>query len=128
MSFEFQNNTKSNLPFSELLFVNIKEAILKKNYELSFVYVGDKKSKELNLKYRQGNYIPNVLSFPIDKNSGEIFINPNQAKKEFKKFDMTYENFLIYLFIHGCLHLKGLDHGTKMDSLEKKLLKQFSKK
>ena len=127
MSFEFQNNTKSSLPQRELFFVKIKEEILKKDYDLSFVLVGDKKSKELNLKYRNGNYIPNVLSFPIDKNTGEIFINPNQAKKECAKFDMTYKNFLVYLFIHGCLHLKGLDHGKKMDVLEAKYLKAFVK-
>ena len=127
MSFEFQNNTKSSLPQGELFFVKIKEEILKKDYDLSFVLVGDKKSKELNLKYRNGNYIPNVLSFPIDKNAGEIFINPNQAKKECAKFEMTYKNFLVYLFIHGCLHLKGLDHGKKMDVLEAKYLKAFVK-
>jgi probable rRNA maturation factor len=127
MSFEFQNNTKSSLPQRELFFVKIKEEILKKDYDLSFVLVGDKKSKELNLKYRNGNYIPNVLSFPIDKNAGEIFINPNQAKKECTKFEMTYKNFLVYLFIHGCLHLKGLDHGKKMDTLEAKYLKAFVK-
>lgn len=127
MSFEFQNNTKSSLPTSELFFVKIKEEILKKDYELSLVFLGDKKSKELNLKYRNGNYIPNVLSFPIDKNTGEIFINPKQAKKECAKFEMTYKKFLVYLFIHGCLHLKGLDHGKKMDDLEEKYLKVFVK-
>ena len=127
MSFEFQNNTKSSLPQRELFFIKIKEEILKKDYDLSFVLVGDKKSKELNLKYRNGNYIPNVLSFPIDKNTGEIFINPNQAKKECAKFEMTYKKFLVYLFIHGCLHLKGIDHGKKMDALEEKYLKAFVK-
>ena len=127
MPFGFQNKTKNNLPVSELFFLKIKEEILKKNYELSLVFIGDKKSKELNLKYRNGNYIPNVLSFTIDKNTGEIFINPNQAKKEYKDFDLTYKNFLIYLFIHGCLHLKGLDHGKKMDTSEEKYLKLFTK-
>ena len=55
MSFEFQNNTKSSLPQRELFFVKIKEEILKKDYELSFVLVGDKKSKQLNLKYLNVN-------------------------------------------------------------------------
>jgi probable rRNA maturation factor len=127
MSFGFQNKTKKNLPVSELFFLKIKEEILKDKYDLSLVFVGDKKSKELNLKYRSGNYIPNVLSFTIDKNTGEIFINPNQAKKEYKDFNLTYKNFLIYLFIHGCLHLKGLDHGKKMDTSEEKYLKAFVK-
>jgi probable rRNA maturation factor len=127
MSFELSNSTKSNLPFGELFFVKIKDEILKKNYELSLVFVGDKKSKELNLKYRGGKYVPNVLSFPIGKSAGEIFINPNQAKKECAKFYMTYKKFVAYLFIHGCLHLKGIDHGKKMDTLEEKYLKMFVK-
>ena len=65
------------------------------------------------------------MSFPIDKTNGDIFINLDQTKKEFKDFDMTHKNYIKYLFIHGCLHLKGLDHGKKMDQLENKFIKKF---
>ena len=40
---------------------------------------------------------------------------------------MTYKNFLIFIIIHGLLHLKGLEHSKKMEDLEKKYLKKYAK-
>ena len=120
------NFTKNNSPIKELFFAKIASEILPADYELSLVFVGDKKAQTLNKKYRNKDYIPNVLSFPIDKKSGEIFINLKQLEKETVKFQMDFPTIIIYMFIHGCLHLKGLDHGAKMDSLEKKYLKMFA--
>lgn len=125
MEFQISNSTKNNLPFSELFFNNIKEEILGKEYDLSLAIVGDKKSQSLNKKYRNKDYTPNVLSFPLDHGNGEIFINLKQAKKEFHKFEMSYKDYVTYLFIHSCLHLIGLDHGDEMEKLEKKYLKKF---
>lgn len=106
-------------------FCNIKNEILGKNYELSLVFVGDQRAKSLNLKYRNKGYNPNVLSFPLDESNGEIFINPNVALRESKKANMSYKKYIGFLFIHGCLHLKGLDHGDTMTKQEEKFLKKF---
>ncbi len=115
--------TKGTLP--SVPFEKIKEAILGKKYSLSLVFCGNRKSKELNKIYRDKDYNPNVLSFPLDKNSGEIFINPHVAKKEALKFDKSYKNFVGFLFIHGCLHLKGMEHGSRMEKAELKFCKEF---
>jgi probable rRNA maturation factor len=125
MSFSFQNFTKNKIKHRQKLFIQIKEEILGKDFILELILIGDKKSKQLNSKYRNKNYIPNVLSFKIEKTIGQIFINPNQVQKESRKFNFSDENFLYYLVIHGCLHLTGLDHGDKMISAEEKLLKKF---
>jgi probable rRNA maturation factor len=115
--------TKDTLP--RVSFAEIKKAILGEKYELSLVFCGNRKSKELNKIYRNKDYTPNVLSFPLDKNSGEIFINPHVAKKEAPLFEKSYQNFVGLLFIHGCLHLKGMEHGSTMDKAEKKFQKKF---
>lgn len=39
----------------------------KEGVELSVVFVGRKKAKELNIKYRQKSYIPQVLGFSMSK-------------------------------------------------------------
>ncbi len=122
-SFQILNMTKGALP--SVPFAVIKDAILGKKYELSLVFCGNKKSKELNKIYRNKDYTPNVLSFPLDKNSGEIFINPHVAKKEAVKFDKNYKDFVGFLFIHGCLHLKGMEHGSRMEKAEEKFQKKF---
>ena len=103
----------------------MKDAILGKNYVLSLAFVGEARAQKLNIAYRQKDYIPNVLSFPLDETTGEIFICPEVAKKQAKDFDLSIDGYIAYLFIHGCVHLKGHDHGDTMDKLEQKYVKQF---
>lgn len=123
--FNLLNYTQKAPGTSVPTFCNIKNEILGKNYELSLVFVGDQRAKSLNLKYRNKGYNPNVLSFPLDESNGEIFINPNVALRESKKANMSYKKYIGFLFIHGCLHLKGLDHGDTMTKQEEKFLKKF---
>ncbi len=117
------NLTKVAIP--AVPFASMKEEILGKKYNLSLVFISNKKSKELNNSYRQKNNPTNVLSFPLNKENGEIFITPEVSRKEAPKFGKNYTNFVGFLFIHGCLHLKGMEHGSTMERMEKKLQKQF---
>ncbi len=103
----------------------MKEAILGKKYELSLNFIGTKRAQKLNVEYRQKDYVPNVLSFPLDDLTGEIFICPKIAYPEAKDFDLTKEQYIAFLFIHGLLHLKGYDHGATMESLERRYMKKF---
>lgn len=115
-------------PINRALFssiCDIKKEILKEKYSLSVNFVSPAYAQELNIKYRDKDYIPNILSFPLDKNSGEIYICLSVARSEAKKFSLSYKNFLILLLVHGCLHLRGLDHGDEMDKLEEKISKKF---
>ena len=32
---------------------------------------------------------------------------------------------VLFVFIHGCVHLKGFDHGDKMEKVEEKFRKIF---
>lgn len=102
-----------------------KKEILGKQYELSFAFISKSKIKQLNGKYRSKNEPTDILSFPLEKNLGEIFICKEIAKQKSKKFldpitqsPINFENYLIFLVIHGCLHLKGLGHGAKMEAYE----------
>jgi len=122
-NFEITNKTKSTL--SGVPFDKIKEAALGKKYNLSLVFIGDKRSRFLNKTYRQKDKPTNILSFTLDKNEGEIFINLAKAKKEAKQFERNFKNFVAFLFIHGLMHLKGFDHGSRMEKAEEKLRKQF---
>ncbi len=104
----------------------IKNDILGKKYNLSLQFVGSSRAQKLNKEYRQKTYVPNVLSFPLDDNMGEIFICQNTAAKEAKTFNLTTEGYIAYLFIHGALHLKGHDHSDEMDAQEKKYLRKYA--
>ena len=108
-----------------LPFLDIKNAILGKKYELSLVFVNKKHAIEMHKDWKSKNDPVNILSFPLSKTEGEIFISLDKAKTECKKFKQTYENYVGFLFIHGCVHLKGYAHGQEMENLEKKFRQKF---
>ncbi|MFH0755399.1 MAG: rRNA maturation RNase YbeY [bacterium] len=118
------NKTKGKLP--HLPFIQIKNKILGKKYKLNLIFISDKKIQILNNIYRKINSPTDILSFSINKNLGEIFICKKIAKSEAKKFEMVYENFIIFLFIHGSIHLLNYRHGKKME-IEEAKFKNFFK-
>lgn len=122
-SFYITNKTKSTLP--RVPFAKIKEEALGKDYSLSLVFIGKKKSATLNYSYREKNKPTNILSFPLDKKTGEIFITLELTREEAKKFERKHDNFIAFLFIHGLMHLKGMEHGSRMEEAEAKLRRQF---
>lgn len=107
-------------------YADIKDAILGKSYQLSLIFIGEKKAAALNTNYRQKTYSPNVLSFPLDTKIGEIYICPAVANKEAHEYHKTPEGYIAFLFIHGLLHLKGHDHGATMEALERRYVKRFA--
>ncbi|MBU6370555.1 rRNA maturation RNase YbeY, partial [Patescibacteria group bacterium] len=107
-------------------FLHYKEAILGPRYELSVAVVSPAKMRAINRQYRKLDKPTDVLAFPLSKTQGEVFLCLPETKKEAKKFDRGYENFLSFLFIHACVHLLGYDHGTKMEKMEKKWRKKFN--
>lgn len=119
------NTTKQSPISNDSDFVAISEKILGKKYDLSLVFVGEKTAKKLNEEHRKKTYVPNILSFPLSESEGEIFICLNTIKKECAEFEMTPKQYEKFLFLHGCIHLTGLDHGPEMEKLEKKFTKIF---
>jgi len=116
--FSIVNSLKRRTP--KLPLAEIATKILGPKYELGLVFIGDEEMHMLNKEHRRHDYPTNILSFPFDKNEGEILINLDKAKLEAPDFDHDYKNHLIFLFIHGCLHLKGMTHGSIMTKAEKK--------
>lgn len=120
------SHTTKNYP--TLPYEEIAQAILGKRYHVSLTFVGATRARQLNTKTRGKTYVPNVLSFPLDEHHGEIYIAPKVASKEAPAFSMTARGYIGYLFIHGLLHLKGLDHGKTMERLEKRYCTKFKLK
>ncbi len=107
-------------------FEKIARAVLGRHYELSLVICADMLARNMNLKYRKKTYAPNVLSFPLTKKEGEIFLNVRKAQREARQFGVSVRERLALLFVHGCYHLKGLSHGRTMEAKERRILRAFS--
>lgn len=136
MKVVFQSNTltvsstlrspiQKKLAINSRLFLRMKDKILGKKYDLSIVFVGKSLGRKLNLKHRNKNYATDILSFTLDKETGEIFLQPEVLKRKAKEFDRKPENYLNFLVIHGLFHLKGFDHGSIMESEEARVRALF---
>ena len=108
-----------------LPYEKMARAVLGDEYELSLVVCGDDLGQRLNYEHRSKTYKPNVLSFPISKKEGEIFLNAPKAAREARAFGVPLEERLALLFVHGCFHLKGLKHGRIMEGRERQTLRRF---
>lgn len=104
----------------------IARAVLGSEYELSLVLCGDTLARNINKKSRKKTYSPNVLSFPMTPHEGEILLNLRKAAREAATYGHSRHTHILYLFIHGLLHLKGMDHGDTMEKSERHFLKRFS--
>lgn len=91
----------------------LKHFDLDKDIELSVIFVGRKRAKELNINYRQKDYIPQVLGFPMDREKsedgyiklGDVVICTQKLKYEVKFQKSTLEKVLEEWMIHGVENL-----------------------
>ena len=123
-NFSISYMTKGKLP--DLPFCLVKDKILGKKYTLSVAVVTKKVAEKYNKRYRNKDYTPDILSFPLTQNTGEIILHLPTIKKQYKDFQMTQNEYILYIFIHGCVHLLGHNHGKEMSALEQKYCKQLS--
>ena len=100
--------------------------VLGQDYDLSLVFIANKFSRKLNHNHRKIDKPTDILSFPLDKKSGEIFINIPYSIKKCKAFDRTFNNYIKFIFIHGLFHLKGFEHSSRMESEEHKIRIKFN--
>jgi len=113
----FHSHEKPHI--SRALLCRLKNAVLSEHYSLSVVFTNSAKMRRLSRAYRKIDKTADILSFPLSKTEGEIFISTVVARREAIKFGRPFENFLLFLLIHGFLHLMGCKHGKKMESLER---------
>ena len=81
-----------------------------KNKEISIAFVSDAEIKKINFTYRGINKATDVLSFAGEgEYLGEIIIDYNQIKRQAADFKNSAEQELIFVLVHGLLHLLGYD-------------------
>lgn len=104
-----------------------------KKGEVSVVLVGDRKIVSLNKKIFKRSCLTDVIALEFDRMDeellGEIFICIPQVKRNAKSFEISFDEELKRVLIHGILHTLGMEHppknpgGSKMIKSQEKILK-----
>jgi probable rRNA maturation factor len=123
------------LPLSvlgKILKYTSKELQIKKKHHISIAFVDKKTIKRLNNTYRGKDYVTDVLSFILKEDGllGEIVVSYDKAKEQAKEFKHSTRDEVVFLIVHGILHLFGYDHevdsdAQKMYSKQGDVLKKF---
>src|SRR3989344_5268353 len=95
-------------------------------WEISLVFVGEKRAQSLNRTLRGKSYVPNVLSYATGNASGEIIICLAVAKRQAPAYNLLPTTYCLLLFIHALLHLKGMAHSATMERREQALVARFA--
>lgn len=132
MPVEINNTTKNKINLK--IVAQAAELFLKKYHkskqEVSIAFVGDQKIKKLNQAYRGTDKVTDILSFAGDGNLlGELIINYNQIKKQAQTQKKTVTSELVFIVVHGLLHLIGYEDDTEeqleqMKAIGTKFIKQ----
>jgi len=104
--------------------------------EVSIVLVDDEEVTRLNQQYFHRHLPTNVISFPMaagDQGAinpqilGDVVISAETAKRQSSAVSGKVQEEILFLLIHGILHLVGFDHEgspakrRKMEAKEREL-------
>jgi rRNA maturation RNase YbeY len=87
--------------------------------ELNLLIVGDGEITELNRRYFHRNRPTNVISFPTGADQpgaphphvlGDVVISADTAERDASEVGREAGEEILFLMIHGILHLLGYDH------------------
>lgn len=86
---------------------------------ISLVFCSDHTIRKLNAGYRKIDRATDVLSFTLDDDDllGEIYISLERVKVQARMYEISYNDEITRLFVHGFFHLLGYDHKKKQERL-----------
>lgn len=101
------------------------------NFDIGIWFTNNKTIRFYNREYRHKDKATDVLSFPYhtelqagqrikvkspdDKNLGDLIISVEYTAKEAKKLQVSLDNHIRRLIVHGICHLLGYDHIEDYD-------------
>lgn len=107
---------------------------------MDLTFVGNPEIRKLNKKFRKKDKETDVLSFPLYEKKyarkgnvflGDVLISLAYARRQAKNNGVSLKQELLFLMIHGILHLLGYDHekslyeAKQMQKMEKQILNKL---
>ena len=102
-----------------------------KSSSISVLFTNDTEMIELNKKYRGKDKSTDVLSFSMregesfpsneKENLGDIVISLDYVARQAEEFEVSLEDEIKRLLVHGCLHLLGYEHEGVSENVAKEM-------
>lgn len=131
---EINNTTRTAI--DEKLVRQVAEDTLKyykkTSFDLSIAFVGETVMRRLNLQSRGYDKVTDVLSFDGEgRDLGELILCYSKIARQAPRYKQTAEKELVFILVHGILHLLGHtddkeDERLAMISLGELIIKKIS--
>lgn len=84
--------------------------------DINYIFVSNNYILEINKKFLGHDYFTDIITFDNSEKkdiiSGDIYISIETVKSNAEKYDVTFDNELKRVMIHGILHLIGFNDHT----------------
>lgn len=118
----FNYETDFKLKSEEKISKWICSSIDSENYkleEINYVFCNDEYLHKLNLEFLKHDTLTDIISFDYSvgkKIQGDIFISIERVKDNANDFNVSFEDELNRVIIHGVLHYCGYKDKTETDA------------
>lgn len=108
----------------------LKKALECADQEISLLFVDNEQIRKMNRQYLNRDHATNVISFPLKEGAyghinpqvlGDIVISVERAFQDAVAGDLSLDDEIDFLMIHGLLHLLGYNHEGRNEDEAKKM-------
>ena len=102
----------------------IQDIILREELELgdlSYVFCSDEFLHKMNLEYLEHDTLTDIITFDYRQGnliSGEIYISTDRVADNAKDFNVSFDEELHRVMIHGVLHICGYNDLTESEEMQ----------
>lgn len=121
---EFEFNTEFELLHQDKLTAWIETVVEQLGFELGdimYQFCDDDQVHQLNVEFLNHDTLTDILSFDYSIGKqihGEIFISVDRVRDNAQIFNVTFEDELHRVMIHGILHYCGIRDESEIEALE----------
>lgn len=101
----------------------ISSTIIEEGYtegEINYIFCDDAYLFELNVRFLDHDTLTDIISFDYTLGkqiNGDIYISVERVRENAGEYDVSFENELSRVMIHGILHYCGFNDKTESESI-----------
>lgn len=118
---EFNYETSFKIKDENLLINWIVNTVSKEGFEvgeINYIFCDDEYLHKLNVEFLQHDTLTDIISFDNSLGqliSGDIFISVDRVEENAKDYNVSFEEELHRVMIHGVLHYMGYKDKSKQE-------------